>query len=96
MMNILEKHWILKIRKFKFILFKAPCDSNPCFNDGTCSGSETSPFYSCECPNGYDGDQCEECKNIFCFFLLMPNIREALHLQSYFVSLFDLKSLKMQ
>ena len=33
------------------------CDSDPCYNGGTCHGE--SGMAKCECPAGYDGRFCE-------------------------------------
>ena len=33
------------------------CFSNPCQNNGVCSGNLSS--YSCRCPNGFKGQNCE-------------------------------------
>ena len=33
------------------------CFSNPCQNNGTCSGNLSN--YSCECANGFKGQNCE-------------------------------------
>ena len=33
------------------------CDSNPCQNGGTCGDGIAS--FSCSCPTGYEGDQCQ-------------------------------------
>lgn len=52
---------------FLFILGKV-CEPNPCRNGGTCSpyGLDT---YSCNCPFGYTGRNCEtrKCNNRFIF-----------------------------
>ncbi len=38
----------------------SPCSSNPCQHGGTCSSlSSPSSSYSCECPPGYTGTNCE-------------------------------------
>ena len=37
------------------------CESNPCVNGGSCVDGIGS--YSCICPTGYEGDQCEIDKN---------------------------------
>ena len=43
---------------------KAPCNSSPCLNSGTCTNNNnvTIPFYSCACANGYTGQNCQICK----------------------------------
>ena len=33
------------------------CDSDPCEHGGICE--ETDDGYQCQCPAGYDGDNCE-------------------------------------
>ena len=33
------------------------CLTNPCLNGGVCINRE--PFYLCDCPSGYLGDNCE-------------------------------------
>ena len=38
------------------------CDSDPCYNGGTCHGE--SGMAKCECPAGYDGRFCELSKYI--------------------------------
>lgn len=40
-------------------LFQAvdTCVSNPCINGGTCVNTKES--YRCECPHGYNGDNCQ-------------------------------------
>ena len=37
------------------------CDiTNPCYNGGVCSSNQTlSLGYSCQCPSGFSGDDCE-------------------------------------
>lgn len=39
------------------IWFKAPCSSNPCENNGKCQNNGDT--YDCDCPNGFDGLNCE-------------------------------------
>ena len=43
---------------------------NPCQNGGNCSlSSENASGFSCQCPDGYLGDECEQqnfCRNIEC------------------------------
>ncbi|VDI29743.1 Hypothetical predicted protein [Mytilus galloprovincialis] len=36
--------------------FDAPCDVNPCYNNGVCRNKVK---YRCICPDGYSGDHCE-------------------------------------
>ena len=33
------------------------CLTNPCLNGGICVNRE--PFYMCDCPDGYFGDNCQ-------------------------------------
>ena len=35
------------------------CLDNPCHNGGTCINRETAERYSCLCPSGFSGDNCE-------------------------------------
>ena len=35
------------------------CLDNPCHNGGTCINRETVERYSCLCPSGFSGDNCE-------------------------------------
>uniref|UniRef100_A0A673Y3K0 Zonadhesin, like n=1 Tax=Salmo trutta TaxID=8032 RepID=A0A673Y3K0_SALTR len=37
---------------------KSPCLSDPCLNNGTCS-EITVDLFSCQCPEGFEGNQCE-------------------------------------
>jgi len=57
---------ILQIRKlilnfWSYSWLLAPCYSNPCLNGATCSNNDndTSPYYSCNCTNGYSGQNCQ-------------------------------------
>lgn len=36
------------------------CDSSPCDNGGTCFPGETATEFSCECPEYYTGEDCQE------------------------------------
>ncbi|XP_033628595.1 kielin/chordin-like protein [Asterias rubens] len=41
-----------------------PCLSNPCHNSGTCESVPGYSNYSCICPPGCGGDQCQHMKNV--------------------------------
>jgi len=36
-----------------------PCDAIPCQNGGTCYDVAGTTTFTCNCPDGYLGDQCE-------------------------------------
>jgi hypothetical protein len=63
---------------------EALCDSNPCQNNGTCSNNKNapSPYYTCGCPYGYSGQDCQigikilMKKSIFFYSKIKKNIRE--------------------
>ena len=38
--------------------YLSQCLSNPCLNDGSCSNSNTSPFFTCTCQPGFSGSKC--------------------------------------
>ena len=38
----------------------SPCASNPCFNGGECNNVEDNTNFTCTCPIGYTGRNCEE------------------------------------
>ena len=48
------------------------CDSDPCYNGGTCHGE--SGMAKCECPAGYDGRFCELSKYTDGYFFLIRSI----------------------
>ncbi|GMR32297.1 hypothetical protein PMAYCL1PPCAC_02492 [Pristionchus mayeri] len=42
------------------LVFKgSPCDSYPCWNEGTCSSPSNSSSFSCLCTDPFIGDQCQ-------------------------------------
>ena len=45
-----------------------PCDQNPCENGATCKPNGMS--YTCSCPLGYLGLDCETCKPTFHIYLM--------------------------
>lgn len=45
----------------------APCDRNPCMNDGICKDKDSGQ-YSCDCKDGFSGNNCET-KNDLCEIL---------------------------
>ena len=51
-----------------FLLDIDECLSKPCLNGGTCHDGVAS--YSCKCPRGFAGTNCETSKYIIPFFLL--------------------------
>lgn len=36
----------------------SPCNSNPCYNGGTCETTSESPYYHCICPPSFEGLLC--------------------------------------
>ena len=40
-----------------------PCNSNPCRNGGRCVNNNENTAFECICPNGYEGDLCQERSN---------------------------------
>ena len=52
-------HYIYKPLPYHF-LHIGVCEPSPCYNGGTCTVVDGKA--SCECPTGYDGEQCENSK----------------------------------
>ena len=44
---------------YKFSVEINACDSSPCFNGGTCLDILNVYAYTCQCPSGYYGSNCE-------------------------------------
>ena len=44
-----------------FVVDVNECNSNPCRNGGTCTDRVNE--YTCKCPSGYNGDNCETSKS---------------------------------
>jgi Notch-like protein len=36
----------------------SPCNSNPCYNGGTCQVTSEAPFFHCGCPSNFNGLLC--------------------------------------
>ena len=66
-----EMIFTLQPCNFNMLLFNSEineCDSNPCQNGGTCKDDIAS--FSCSCPTGYEGDQCQTGEiKAFCVYL---------------------------
>lgn len=57
--------------KKKELFLENPCLSNPCQNGGICTAQYETPSgsYTCQCPVGYSGAQCQifdQCYSIYC------------------------------
>ena len=65
-LQVLELHALLLNSKYIVLCISEvnPCDSNPCLNGATCLTSGS--MYTCLCPSGFDGTNCENgrCKDI--------------------------------
>ena len=42
------------------LFFTDECESNPCYNEGTCYEGDGTAEYNCSCVTGYSGPQCAE------------------------------------
>jgi len=45
---------------FAITVFCVACSYNPCLNGATCNPTITNPLYTCTCPEGYTGPQCQQ------------------------------------
>ena len=61
-MSISVKRSPYLIAYYIFISDIDDCESNPCQNGATCQ--DGIGLYSCSCPTGYEGDQCQIGENI--------------------------------
>lgn len=43
-----------------------PCDSGPCQHGSICSDDADGKSYTCKCPDGFSGKNCETCKSHYC------------------------------
>ena len=50
------------------------CESNPCQNGATCQ--DGIGLYSCSCPTGYDGDQCQMGEDIIMQIFFRVNFED--------------------
>ena len=55
---------------FDILSFFQACDSNPCLNGGKCIDM-TNGKYSCDCADGWKGDQCESKGDLFYLFMAL-------------------------
>jgi hypothetical protein len=53
-------HYESTIKVIKLYFFSAdPCEVNPCLNGGECLSDVSEFTTSCSCPDGYEGDTCQ-------------------------------------
>jgi hypothetical protein len=65
-MNKKRKDFSKSLKIYKFYFYKAPCTSIVCENGGSCINfdNSTSPYYYCDCINGYTNTFCETRKTL--------------------------------